>query len=134
LAKSEITYSGVVQKFTQSTAKRVILKSFLGKLGPGHLASGTLKQVDEYTIKLSEEWMPEGEFPEVDIMEENFSGLLTVQLVENTLLVRREISIKLSEKLEKEQETEFLKKVNSAFDRAILFTKISGISSNSSTL
>jgi hypothetical protein len=130
LAKSEITYSGVVQKFTQSTAKRVILKSFLGRLGPGHLASGSLKQVDEYSIKLSEEWRPEGDFPEVSLNEENFSGLLRVQLDGNTLLVRREINIKLPEESNKEKETELLKRINTAFDRSILFTKISGISFN----
>ncbi len=134
LAKSEITYSGVVQKFTQSTAKRVILKSFLGRLGPDHLRSGSLKQVDEYSIKLSDEWVPEGEFPQVSLKEENYSGLLTVQLDGNTLRVRREISIKLPKESEKEKETELLKSINTAFDRAILFTKVSGISSNTPKL
>jgi hypothetical protein len=134
LAKSEITYSGVVQKFTQSTAKRVILKSFLGRLGPDHLAGGSLNQVDEYAIKLSDEWRPEGEFPHFSINEENFSGLLTVRLDGNTLLVRREIRIKLPEESEKEKETELLKRINSTFDRAILFTKISGISTNTPKL
>ncbi|WP_332911990.1 transglutaminase-like domain-containing protein [Algoriphagus boritolerans] len=54
LPKSEITYEGVVQKFTQATAKRVVLKSFLGKLTPDHLANKSLKLVDQYEIELPE--------------------------------------------------------------------------------
>jgi hypothetical protein len=134
LTKSEITYSGVVQKFTQSTAKRLILKSFLGRLGPDHLASGSLKQVDDYSIKLSDEWRAEGEFPHFSLNEENFSGLFTVRLEANTLLVRREISVKLPEGIENKEKTELLKRINTAFDRAILLTNISGISSNTPKL
>lgn len=123
LPKSEITYEGVVQKFSQATAKRMVLKSFLGRLGPDHLANNSLKQVDEYEIQLPEAWQPDGNFPEVVIDEENLTGFLKVDLKGNTLYIRREISIQLSEKLEKEQETELLKKINLAFDRAILFSK-----------
>ncbi|MFN3998784.1 DUF3857 domain-containing protein [Algoriphagus sp.] len=123
LPKSEINYEGVVQKFSQSTAKRVVLKSFLGKLGPSHLENKSLKQVDEYEIELPKAWQPEGNFPEVILNEENLSGFLSIILEGKTLKVRREISLQLSEKPEKDQETELLKKINTAFDRTILFTK-----------
>lgn len=123
LPQSTLTYSGVVQKFTQSTAKRVVLKSFFGKLGPDHLANKALKQVDEYRIELPEVWQLEGDFPTVSIEESNFTGLLQLKMDGKTIYVRREISIKLPEKLKKEQETELLKKINSAFDRTILFSK-----------
>lgn len=122
LPKSEIMYEGVVQKFFQSTAKRVVLKSFLGKLGPDHLANKSLKQVDEYEIELPEAWHPDGNLPTVEMDEEKLTMFLKVNLKGNTLHVRREISLQLSEKLEKEQETDLLKKINMAFDRAILFS------------
>lgn len=123
LPKSEITYEGVVQKFSQTTSKRVVLRAFLGKLGPDHLANRALKQVDEYEIELPEAWHPDGEFPAVSVKEENFEGTLLVNLEGNTLHVRREISIKLAEKLKKEQEIELLKKINKAFDRTIFLSK-----------
>lgn len=123
LPKSEITYDGVVQKFSQATAKRVILKAFMGKLSPHHLENKTLKQVDEYEIELPEAWQPDGNFPEVILNEENLSGLLTFSLEGKTLKVRREITVFLPEKLEKEQETELLKKINNTFDRSIFFSK-----------
>ncbi|SEG46002.1 transglutaminase-like domain-containing protein [Algoriphagus boritolerans] len=123
LPKSEITYEGVVQKFTQATAKRVVLKSFLGKLTPDHLANKSLKLVDQYEIELPEAWQPDGNFPEVNLKEDNLSGILTVSLEGKMLKVRREISIHLPEKLEKEQETELLRKINTAFDRTILLSK-----------
>lgn len=123
LPKSEITYEGVVQKFSQATAKRVVLKAFMGKFGPDHLVNKSLKQVDEYEIELPEAWQPDGNFPEVSLNEENITGMLTISLEGKTLKIRREISIQLQEKLEKEQETELLKKINAAFDRTILFTK-----------
>lgn len=130
--KSEITYKGVVQKFSQATAKRVVLKAFMGKLGPDQLLNKSLRQVDEYEIELPEPWQPEGNFPEVNLNEENLSGSLTVTLEGNTLKVRREINIKLKEKLEKDQETELLRKINTAFDRTILFSK-STLSTNNTT-
>jgi hypothetical protein len=123
LPKSEITYEGVVQKFSQATAKRVVLKAFMGKLGPDHLVNKSLKQVDEYEIELPEPWQPDGNFPEVSLNEENLIGRLTISLEGKTLKIRREISIQLPEKLEKDQETELLKKINTAFDRTILFSK-----------
>ncbi|WP_332911991.1 hypothetical protein [Algoriphagus boritolerans] len=48
---------------------------------------------------------------------------MTVSLEGKMLKVRREISIHLPEKLEKEQETELLRKINTAFDRTILLSK-----------
>jgi hypothetical protein len=123
LPKSEITYKGVVQKFTQSTAKRVVLKSFMGKFSPGQLANKSLKQLDEYEIELPEAWQLDGDFPEVILDEENVKGSLLISLDGRMLKVRREINLYLSEKLEKDKETELLRKINLAFDRTILFTK-----------
>ncbi len=123
IPKSEISYEGVVQKFSQATAKRVVLKSFMGKLTPSHLLNRSLKQVDEYEIELPEAWQPEGDFPQVILDEENLKGSLSVSLEGKTLKVRREINLQLAEKPEKEQETELLRKINTAFDRTILFTK-----------
>lgn len=133
LPKSEIMYEGVVQKFSQSTAKRVVLKAFLGKLTPDHLVNKSLKQVDEYEIDLPEAWQPEGNFPTVSLIEENLTGLLTISLEGKTLKIRREISIHLPEKLEKEQETELLRKINAAFDRTILFTKSTQITTRTTS-
>ncbi|OOG70124.1 transglutaminase domain-containing protein [Algoriphagus sp. A40] len=122
LPVAELAFDGFLQKFSQATAKRIILRPFLGKLGPDHLANKSLKQVDEYEIQLPEAWQPDGNFPHVSMDEENLTGLLEITMEGDILRVRREISLKIPEKLEKSEETALLKKINTTFDRTILFS------------
>lgn len=119
---SEITFEGYLQKFSQATAKRIILRPFLGKLGPDHLANKALNQVDEYEIELPEAWRPEGNLPSVVINEENFKGSLEITMEGKSLRVRRELTLKIPENLEKDSETEILRKINNSFDRTVFFS------------
>lgn len=119
---SEITFEGYLQKFSQATAKRIILRPFLGKLGPDHLANKALNQVDEYEIELPKAWRPEGNLPSVVINEENFKGSLEITMEGKSLRVRRELTLKIPENLEKDSETEILRKINNSFDRTVFFS------------
>ena len=123
LLNAELTFDGFVQKFSQATAKRVVLKSFIGKLGPDHLVNKSLRQVDEYEIELPADWKPEGEIPRVALDEANVSGFLHISYEGTTLRVRRELSLQIPEELEKEDQTDLLRKINTSFDRTILLTK-----------
>lgn len=123
LLNAELTFEGFVQKFSQATAKRVVLKSFIGKLGPDHLVNKSLRQIDEYEIELPADWKPEGEFPKVTLDEANVSGFLHISHEGTTLRVRRELRLQIPEKLEKDSQTELLRKINTSFDRTILLTK-----------
>lgn len=116
-----LKFGGVVLKFSQMTAKRVMLRPFLGKLGPSHLANKSLKQLDEYEIELPEAWQPDGTLPRVVVDEEYFKGLLEMELEGKKLRIRRELSLKVPADLEKTEETDLLRKINTAFDRTILF-------------
>lgn len=77
--------------------------------------------MDEYEIQLPEAWRPDGNFPRVVLDEENLTGLLEINMEGDILRVRREISLRIPEKLEKSEETALLKKINTTFDRTILF-------------
>lgn len=122
LLSANVSFEGIVQKFTQASAKRILLKSCIGKLGPEHLANRSLKQVDEYQIELPEAWLPEGELPRVVIDEEHLKARLETALDGTNLRIQREISLQIPDKLNKEEETELLRKLNTAFDRTVLFT------------
>ncbi|GAA0877587.1 hypothetical protein GCM10009119_05550 [Algoriphagus jejuensis] len=123
LLNAELSFDGVVQRFSQTTAKRVILKSFIGKLGPDHLANKSLKQKDDYEIELPEDWKPDGEFPKVTLDEEHATGSLHITHEGKILRVRRELHLRIPEDFAKANETELLRKINTVFDRTILLTK-----------
>jgi hypothetical protein len=118
---TNITFDGYLQKFSQATAKRIMLRPFLGKLGPSHLANKSLKQVDEYEIELPEAWQSDGDFPRIALEEENLKAVMEISLEGKTLRIRREIALRIPEDVEKEGETELLKKLNTAFNKTLLF-------------
>jgi transglutaminase-like putative cysteine protease len=118
---TNVTYDGYLQKFSQASAKRIMLRPFLGKLEPSHLANKSLKQVDEYEIELPEAWQPDGDFPKIAIEEENLKASLKVSLEGKILRIHREIALRLPDDLEKEDETQLLKKLNTAFNKSLLF-------------
>lgn len=118
---TNITFDGYLQKFSQATAKRIMLRPILGKLGPSHLANKSLKQVDEYEIELPEAWQADGDFPRVALEEENLKAAMEISLEGKTLRIRREIALRIPADVEKEGETELLKKLNTAFNKTLLF-------------
>ncbi|GAB3230790.1 DUF3857 domain-containing protein [Algoriphagus aestuariicola] len=131
LPVTELAFDGLLQKFSQMTAKRAILRPFLGKLGPSHLTNKSLKKVDEYEIELPAAWKVDGDLPRVSLEEENLKGLLEMAIEGKTLRVRRELSLKIPTELDKEEEAELLRKINTAFDRTVFFVNTTTTQSTS---
>ncbi|GMQ35613.1 DUF3857 domain-containing protein [Algoriphagus taiwanensis] len=123
LPKADLAYDGAIIKFVQSTAKRHVLKSFLGKITEDQLAFSNLFKTEEYEIQLPEAWQSESQLPQVDRKEEYFSASLQSRLDGDRLLISTALQIRLPEEFSDEEKTNLVKQINSTFDYSLLFLK-----------
>lgn len=123
LPVAKVQYDGYIQKFVQSTNKRVILKSFLGPIDKGMLSNNRLVKTDTYSIALQEELEWEGNLVPLLLEEENFKILIDRKLEAGILTVKREVDITLPEEIEEEDKTALLKKINSLSNSPYIFLK-----------
>lgn len=130
LLTAEATLDGYLQRFVQQTSKRFIIKSLMGKITPSKLDHQMLIQEDEVDIKLPGNLLSDGPLPQVQLDEEHLKGSLTVTLEGDRLLLKRALQIKIPSDWSKTQKIEFVKKVNSAFDRSIFLSKPSTTASS----
>lgn len=121
---SEITYSGVIQRFTQSTAKRVILRPFLAKLSESQLSTNVLDRSDDYAIHLLDDLeMEGGNHREIQVQGAGYEGKLTFSKEGKSIQVHREIKIKLDTELKEDAKKALIKEINSKFDDTLTFVK-----------
>lgn len=120
---AEVNYEGVIQKFVQSTTKRVILKSFLEKISLEKLTNNSLYQTDEYRIVLSDQWKPEQELKDLNWEEQGIKLSLTSKMDGNELVVTRNVEVTFPEDMNEESKTELLKQINSRGTKNYYFTK-----------
>ena len=121
LAKT--SYKGVIQKFTQSTSKRIILKSFMGPIQKDMLSSNRLVKTDSFKIDLGSSLSPETSFDPLIYEEEGNKILIESTLDGNNLTIKREIDLTFSSDLEEEEKTELIKKINSKAVKSYIFLK-----------
>lgn len=120
---SKISYEGFIQRFSQNTAKRVLLKPFFLKIKPDHLNNQSLDLNETYEILLADNWDLEGGLPFQEESGEFFSGFLRGEQQGNRLLLSRGITIELPEDCSEDQKTELIKKINTSLDRVFSFSK-----------
>lgn len=120
---AEVNYEGVIQKFVQSTTKRVILKSFLEKISLEKLTNNSLFQTDEYRIVLSDQWQSEQELKDLNWEEQGIKLSLTNKMEGNELVVTRKVEVTFPEDMNEESKTELLKQINSRGTKNYYFTK-----------
>jgi hypothetical protein len=121
---SEIKYSGVIQRFTQSTSKRLILRPFLNRITDSQIFFNSLLREDHYEIQLPEEFQLEGGSTKELLVEgEGYQGKLTFAQSGKTVQVTRSLSLRLEEDLEDKDKTALLNEINSKFDQTLTFLK-----------
>ena len=121
LAKT--SYKGVIQKFTQSTSKRIILKSFMGPIQKDMLSSNRLVKTDSFKIDLGTSLSPETSLDPLIYEEEGNKIRIESTLDGNNLTIKREIDLTFSSDLEEEEKTELIKKINSKAVKSYIFLK-----------
>jgi hypothetical protein len=121
---SEIKYSGVIQRFTQSTSKRLILRPFLNRITDSQIFFNSLLREDHYEIQLPEELQLEGGSTRELLVEgEGYQGKLTFAQSGKTVQVTRSLSLRLEEDLEDKDKSALLNEINSKFDQTLTFLK-----------
>ena len=112
LLVANLSYDGFIQRFVQNTAKRMILKPFLGKLTEDMLVNNSLNQKDEYQIELPEAMEAENLSEELVLEEDGVKVTLKSTLDGKTLSVSRAINLSLKEDISKDEKKELIRKVN----------------------
>ncbi|MEB2773911.1 DUF3857 domain-containing protein [Algoriphagus sp. D3-2-R+10] len=130
LLKAEVAYEGFIQKFVQNTAKRTILKPFLGKISLEMLTNNSLNKLDEYLIELPESLESDNENKDLIIKEEGVELSLKAVLDGRNLRVVREIKMTLDEKMTRDEKTELLKRINSSSNKTYFFIKSTTATTN----
>jgi hypothetical protein len=123
---AQVSYEGVIQRFTQNTSKRVILRPFIDKISKNILDMGVVYSVDDYVITLAESLQPEFEMQNL-VFEEKGIQIQLMHLFEgNELTVTREISYTAQEELNEEAKSELIKKINLNLSKTYVFIKPTG--------
>ncbi|TXE14674.1 DUF3857 domain-containing protein [Algoriphagus aquimarinus] len=123
LLLADLSYEGVIQKFVQNTAKRMILKPFLGKITDEMLLNNSLNQIDEYQIELPEVMESENLAENLVLEEEGVKVTLRTSLEGKNLSVKREMNLSLSEEMSDESKTELIKRINALGSSNFYFIK-----------
>ncbi|SFU08535.1 Transglutaminase-like superfamily protein [Algoriphagus locisalis] len=126
LLLAEVSYDGFIQKFVQNTAKRMILKSFLGKVTDEMLVNNSLSQVDEYEIELPEAMEAENLPEALSLEEEGVKVTLLASLEGKNLTVKREMNLSISEEMSDESKTDLIKRINALGPTNFYFIKNTG--------
>jgi hypothetical protein len=123
---AEVSYEGVIQRFTQNTSKRVILRPFIDKISKNILDMGAVYAVDDYVITLAEPLQPEFEMQNLVFEEKGIQIQLTHLFEGNELTVTREINYTAQEELDEEAQSELIKKINLNLNNTYVFIKPTG--------
>ncbi|MBN3581434.1 DUF3857 domain-containing protein [Algoriphagus aestuarii] len=120
---AKTNYKGVIQRFTQSTSKRIILKSFMGPIQKDMLSSNRLVKTDSFDIDLGESLSPETSLDPFIYEEEGNSIRIESTLEGSNLKIKREIDLTFSADLEEDQKSDLIKKFNSKAVKTYIFLK-----------
>ena len=126
---SSITYDGYIQRFSQNTAKRILLKPFFQKINLSQLSDLSFELKEQYEIHLVDPWDLEGGIPVQEVKDEYFTGSLRGEQRGDILLVSRDIAIQVPPSFTEDQKTELIKKINTSLDRVFSFSKSTPTSS-----
>jgi hypothetical protein len=118
-----VSYQGFIQKFTQNTAKRLILKPFFDKISLGSQEMESLYIKDEYQIKLVEPMELEFELADQLFDEKGLSVSLKSVLEGTELRVEREVRFVAGEEMDKDAKSELIRKANATFNKPYIFIK-----------
>lgn len=120
---ANLEIEGMISRFAQATAKRLILKPFLGKITEDMLVNLHLDMEESYEILLPEGLETEVALEDSHLEEDFFKVSLTNRLEEGKLHVERTVQLSLPDDLDEDTKTDVLQKINKLGMRSYYFTK-----------
>lgn len=121
--RTTIDYSGIVQRFAQQTAKRVILPTHWKKMDADFLGEGNLNWEESLEITLLPNLSIESGIGDFKHQDNLFEYTISSQLVENKLIVKSSLSVHSPEPLGKEEKAILVNKINDQFKKTIILKK-----------
>jgi hypothetical protein len=110
---AELEVKGIFQRFSQNTAKRLILKQFFSRIQAADLAFKSFSLEENFEIQLPNGLVHEFNLDPVLIEESEYTIKISHQLKENQLSVSRQVKINLPSDMEEESIKILLSKINS---------------------
>jgi hypothetical protein len=121
--QTTLEYTGVVQRFGQQTAKRVILPTHWKKIEPDLLEEGILDWEENMTISLPPNLVVESGLGNYSHEEEDFHYTVSMDLEGNNLKIESRLKVHCEEKPGTEDKTMLVSKINDQFKKTIIFKK-----------
>ncbi|MFD2201622.1 DUF3857 domain-containing protein [Shivajiella indica] len=118
-----VSYEGVIQRFGQETAKRIILPTHWKKLEETMLSNGTLSWEEEFLIQTERKFEIESQITDVKFNGGDFSYWVDTQLTENGIVVKNKLEIMLPEDFSKEEMIKLVAKINNQLQQYKLLLK-----------
>lgn len=117
------TVKGIVQKFAQTTAKRLLLKPFFTKIKLDEIGFKNFDLEETYAIDLPKGVVSEFNLEPLEIKEEEYSIHIENQLKDNQLLVTRKIKVSIKDPKDEDSKKVLISKINSVGYGTYHFTK-----------
>lgn len=121
--KAKVSFSGQIQKYTQNTAKRMILPLSWKKFSKDMLEKRALSIAETTIIQLPDGLVLEGKVPENAVDEGALRLKITSTLGENNLTIEKKLDFDPKPDLAKEEIDKYFQQIHTQFNKSISFQK-----------
>lgn len=112
---TSISFDGIIQRFGQQTAKRIILPSHWKKLDPTMLPTGTLNWKEEYMIRSERTVELESNGSKIKIESEFYSYRLESILTTDGIKISNQLEVNLPTEASQEEKEKLVATINQEF-------------------
>ncbi len=118
-----IRYTGEVQRLTQQTAKRIIIPTHWKKLESEHLPNDVLYLQEEVSFQFPEKPRIESGVENWEITQDDFSYSLNTEVLDDTIIIKKLLQIRLDKKLSTSGKQQRLASINQLIQKNIILLK-----------
>lgn len=121
--KARISFSGQIQKYTQTTGKRIILPISWKKFSKDLLDRGSLSMSEKTVVLLPEGVVLEGNLPDNAIDEDSFKLRIKSSIESNNLTIEKRFDFDKNPEMSEEAIEKSFQRIYTQFNKSISFQK-----------
>jgi hypothetical protein len=121
--KAKVLFSGQIQKFTQNTAKRIILPLSWRRFSKDLLVHGALSMSEKTVILLPEGLVLEGNLPNNAVDEGSFKLRIKSSMDSNNLTIEKQLAFDKKPETPEEEIEKSFQRIYSQVNKSISFQK-----------